>query len=219
MPSPETALQVSDLADRIARRVVGRIRAERDPFMVLVGVSNRHVHLSQEDLAALFGQDAFTVYRDVRQPGEFAATEFVSVHGPKATFDRVRCMGPCRPKSQVELSRTDCVALGIEAPVTQSGHLETAGPVEITGPRGRIRLEHGAMVAARHLHCGTAWAAARGLKDQDIVRVAIEGPRGGILSNVIVRAKPAWVPEVHLDMDEANALGVSSGDYVRVIKG
>ncbi|MCL2780712.1 MAG: PduL/EutD family phosphate acyltransferase, partial [Actinomycetia bacterium] len=109
-------------------------------------------------------------------------------------------------------------ALGVDAPVTQSGHLEQAGPIEVIGPKGAVHLAHGALVAARHLHCGTAWAAEVGLRDQQIIEVEIGGSRGGRLANVIVRAKTEWMPEVHLDTDEANALGVRNGDLVRLVK-
>lgn len=186
---------------------------------IVLGVSNRHVHLSREDLTTLFGLDALTVYRRVRQPGEFAAEQFVKVHGPRTTFEKVRIMGPCRAKSQVELSRTDCIQLGIDAPLTQSGHLQNAGPVEIEGPKGRVRLEHGALVAARHVHMGPGHAAELGVADQELVKIRFGGQRGGVLDNFIIRVKDEWVPEIHLDTDEANALGLHSGDHGELIKG
>ncbi|MCL2782347.1 MAG: PduL/EutD family phosphate acyltransferase, partial [Actinomycetia bacterium] len=105
-----------DMIEEIARRVVARVVERADPMTVPVGVSVRHVHLSRADLRTLFGLDEFTLYRPVVQPGEFAATEMVAVRGPKGGFERVRCMGPCRPQSQVELSRTDAFALGVDAP-------------------------------------------------------------------------------------------------------
>ncbi|MCL2315526.1 MAG: PduL/EutD family phosphate acyltransferase [Actinomycetia bacterium] len=206
------------LVAEIVCRVLARAGVLEDPLTVVVGVSNRHVHLSRADLATLFGLDAFTVYKPVRQPGEFAAAQFVGVSGPRSSFGKVRCMGPCRPASQVELSRTDCIALGIDAPLAQSGHLENAAPIDITGPNGCVHLEHGALVAARHLHCGTAWAAQMGLRDQDLIRIEAPGPRGGVLDNVIVRTKDEWVPEIHLDTDEANALGLTGGARVRLVK-
>jgi putative phosphotransacetylase len=186
---------------------------------IVVGVSNRHVHLSADDLATLFGLDAMAVFRDVRQPGEFAAEQFVAVHGPRTSFPRVRAMGPCRPQSQVELSRTDCITLGIDAPVTQSGHLANAGPIDIEGPKGSVHLEHGALVAARHIHMGPGHAAAFGVADQDLVKVRFGGQRGGLLDNFIIRIKPEWVPEIHLDTDEANALGLRDGDHGELVVG
>jgi putative phosphotransacetylase len=210
---PTSRTSGAALAGEIARRVIERVT---DPRRVVVGVSNRHVHLSADDLRTLFGREAFTPRHPVRQPGEFAADEQVTVYGPKGSF-RLRCMGPCRALSQVELSRTDCIGLGIDAPVTESGHLGAAAPIDIEGPCGRIHLDHGAMVAARHLHCGTDWASSLGLTDQQRIAVAVTGERGGILTDVIVRTKTEWVPEVHLDTDEANALGLHTGDVVRLI--
>jgi len=207
-----TAL-IDDIAERAYAKLLPLLRGGQ----VLVGVSNRHVHLSHEDLQTLFGLDEFEVYRPVRQPGEFAATQHVTVHGPKASFENVRCMGPCRAKSQAELSLTDCRALGLAAPITQSGHLDQAAWVDIEGPRGVIRRQAG-MVAARHIHMGDADARALGLKDQDLVSVEFDGIRGVVGHNFIIRTKPEWVPEIHLDTDEANAFGVSSGDFGRIVK-
>ncbi|MFZ0529905.1 MAG: phosphate propanoyltransferase [Propionicimonas sp.] len=204
------------LVEEVTRMVLFRLQGMQG--QIVLGVSNRHVHLSKEDLATLFGLDELTVFRKVRQPGEFAAEQFVSVHGPRTTFGKVRVMGPCRPKTQVELSRTDCINLGIEAPVTQSGHLDAAGPIDIEGPLGRIRLEHGAIVAARHIHMGPSHAQELGVADQDQVKVAFTGQRGGVLDNFIIRVKDEWVPEIHLDTDEANALGLRHGDLGKLIK-
>ncbi|MDR1851534.1 MAG: propanediol utilization protein [Propionibacteriaceae bacterium] len=206
-------------AERIAKitaEVCRRIEA-MDPTRVQIGVSNRHVHLSERDINILFGVDAFEVLKPVRQPGEFAATQRVDVIGPRTTFKNVRCMGPCRKASQVELSLTDARALGIKAPVTQSGHLEDAAWVEIEGPCGRIRRQ-AAIAAARHIHMGDSHAAELGLKNQDLVSVEFEGVRGGRLDNFIIRTKPEWLPEIHLDTDEANALGVATGDFGRIVR-
>ena len=206
------------LIKEITLRVLREILDAEDPNRVVVGVSNRHVHLSAADLKTLFGLDAMTVFRPVRQPGEFAAQQTVNLHGPRSSFAKVRLMGPCRPQSQVELSRTDCIALGINAPVTQSGHLTDAAPIDLEGPRGRITLDHGAIIAARHLHVGPSHAAALGVADQDLVRVRIDGRRGGVMDNFIVRVKPEWIPEIHLDTDEANAIGLRTGDRVTLLK-
>ncbi|MEA5121035.1 MAG: phosphate propanoyltransferase [Propionibacterium sp.] len=212
------ALDTAVLVDEITRKIWDRLECLMDPTRIVVGVSNRHVHLNEADLKTLFGLDALTIFRQVRQPNEFAAEQFVTVHGPKASLEKVRAMGPCRAKSQVELSRTDCYALGVKAPVIQSGHLDSATPIDIEGPLGSIHLEHGAMVAARHVHLGPADAAALGVKDQDLVKFAFGGQRGGVLDNFIVRVKADWVPEIHLDTDEANALGLKQGDFGKLIK-
>ncbi len=209
-------LTFDQIAD-VTLAVYGKLVAALDPTRIVIGVSNRHVHLAAADLMTLFGLDEFTVYRQVRQPGEFAAEQRVNVHGPKASFRDVRCMGPCRAKTQVELSLTDCRALGLTAPITQSGHLDEATAVEIEGPMGTIRRP-AAMVAARHIHMGPSHAEVLQLRDQDLVKVGFDGARGGVLDNFIVRIKPLWVPEIHLDVDEANALGVQQGDVGQLMR-
>lgn len=212
MAAPDTR----QLVEEVTRTVLSRLQDMQ--LQIVVGVSNRHAHLSREDLATLFGLDAMTVYRRVRQPSDFAAVETVSVSGPRATFPKLRLMGPCRAKTQVELSRTDCVTLGIDAPITQSGHLDEAGPIDIEGPRGKIHVPHGVMVAARHIHMGPSHAEALGVKDQDLVSIEFGGQRGGVLDNFIIRLKDDWVPEIHLDTDEANALGLRDGEYGKLIR-
>lgn len=208
-----TAPDTRQLVEEVTRRVIDQLQLH-----IVVGVSNRHAHLSAEDLATLFGLEEMTVYRRVRQPSDFAAEQTVSISGPRGSFPRLRLMGPCRAKTQVELSRTDCIALGIDAPVVQSGHLDEAGPIDIEGPLGRVHLEHGVMVAARHIHVGPAHARALGLAESDRVRVAFGGQRGGVLDNLIVRIKDDWIPEIHLDTDEANALGIRDGDVGKLIR-
>ncbi|MFV0428225.1 MAG: phosphate propanoyltransferase [Arachnia sp.] len=214
MHAPDTR----QVVEEVTQLVLLKLRGLNDPCRITIGVSNRHVHLSQADLAELFGADEMTVLRPVRQPGEFAAQETVTVHGPRRSFERVRVMGPCRPRSQVELSRTDCVALGIDAPVAQSGHLDDAAAIDIEGPRGRIHLGHAAIVAARHIHLGPSHAHALNVADGDRVRVDFSGTRGGTLDQVIIRVKDQGVPEIHLDTDEANALGLRTGDVARMVR-
>jgi len=205
----------AQLISTIVERVVARFN-EADPTKTIVGISNRHVHLTDADFATLFGYDRPVVKKYVRQHGEFAAEESVTIHGPKGSFQRVRVMGPNRSATQVELSRTDCRALGLDAPMAQSGHLSEAAPIEIEGPEGRVALDHAAIVAGRHIHMGPADAEALGLKDQDRVSVVFPGERGGRFDNFLVRVKDSYLLELHLDTDEANAIGAKTGDYVTI---
>lgn len=205
------------LIEEVTRRVIYRAFDLEDPSLVVVGISNRHVHLSEEDFAVLFGRADMTVYRQVRQHGEYAAEETITVHGPKASMARVRVMGPFRHRSQVELSRTDCIALGVDAPITESGRLDSSAPVDIEGPCGRLHLEHAAMVAGRHVHLGTGDAARLGVADGDRISVRVSGRRGGILDNFLCRVKESYVAEAHIDTDEGNAFDVKTGDYVRIL--
>ncbi|QXT63269.1 phosphate propanoyltransferase [Tessaracoccus palaemonis] len=205
----------AQLISTIADRIVAKFN-EADPTKTIVGISNRHVHLTDADFATLFGYDRPVVKKYVRQHGEFAAEESVTIHGPKGSFQRVRVMGPNRSATQVELSRTDCRALGLDAPMAQSGHLSEAAPIEIEGPKGRVALDHAAIVAGRHIHMGPADAEALGLKDQDRVSVVFPGERGGRFDNFLVRVKDSYLLELHLDTDEANAIGAKTGDYATI---
>ena len=186
---------------------------------VPVGVSNRHVHLSQEDLETLFGEGAtLTVKKDLSQPGQFAAEETVNLIGPKRSIPNVRILGPVRPQTQVEISLTDSFTLGITAPVRDSGNLENTPGLIIEGPKGRIEIEEGVIVAQRHLHLHDTEAAELGLKDQDYIQVKVDGPRGLIFDQVLVRVSPKFKKDLHLDIDEANAAGLKTGDLVTIIK-
>lgn len=203
----EAAL-IAKITDRVVEKLM-----ESDPSKVIVGISNRHLHLSDADFNVLFGYDAPTPYKMVRQHGEFAAEETVTLHGPKGSMGRVRVMGPNRSATQVELSQTDCFALGIKAPIAQSGDLSAAAPIEIEGPAGRVSLDHAVIVAGRHIHMGPSDAAALGLVDQDRVSVTFGGDRGAQLDNFLIRVKDSYILELHLDTDEGNALGVRTGDW------
>ncbi len=205
-----------ELVKLIAKKVIEEAMS-LDPKKVIVGVSNHHVHLCDEDFRELFGYDEPTVKTNVRQRGEFAANETVTLHGPKGSM-RVRVMGPNRSATQVELSRTDCFALGIKAPMAQSGFLDEAGPVEIEGPKGRVKCDHAAIVAGRHIHMGPDDAAKLGLKNHDRVSVLFGGERGARLDNFLIRVKDSYTQELHLDTDEGNAVGVKTGDWATICR-
>ncbi len=211
--SPERKLE------ELTRKVVFDALGQEDPTQVVLGVSNRHVHLCEEDFRTLFGPDAeLTVKVMLRQTGEFAANEMVKVIGPKGSFEKVRLMGPHRPKTQVELSNTDCFQLGVAPVVCESGFLDEASPIDIEGPCGRVHKDHAAMVAGRHIHLSPDDAAALGVQDSERVSIEFGGRRGGLMDNFKCRVKDSYRAEVHIDMDEANGLGARTGDTVRVIR-
>lgn len=197
-----------------------RAATQRSRKEVTIGVSARHIHVSLRDFEALFGKGRTpSVQRIISQPGQFAAGETVSVVGPKGKLDGVRIVGPARGSTQLELSPSDCRDLGISAPVTVSGKLEqSAGGVAIEGPAGKVTLNSGVIIAQRHLHVAPSDGRGLGVADGD--KVAIEcGPAGrrATLHDVIVRMGPGHATELHLDLDEANAAGVKSGDTAIII--
>lgn len=186
-------------------------------FRIPIGVSNRHVHVSRADLDRLYGKDyALTHKSELGQPGQFAANETVTLQGPKGTFEHVRILGPVRSQSQVEISKTDSFRLGVKAPITLSGHLQGTPGITLIGPRGTVDLPCGVIIAKRHIHMTPAQAAARHLKDGQIVDVEAFGERRGILGDVIIRVSDTAGLEMHIDVDEANACSLSNHDYVMI---
>jgi putative phosphotransacetylase len=186
---------------------------------VPVGISNRHIHLSKGDLATLFGPGyELTVAKDLSQTGQYAAEETVTLVGPKGVLQRVRVLGPLRSQTQVEISRTDCFALGVKPPVRDSGDLSDSPGIVVVGPAGCVQLSEGVVLAKRHIHMTPAEAEKFGLKDKDCVKVAVtEGPRPLTFDQVLVRVRDDFVLELHLDTDEANAACLRNGQEVDVI--
>ena len=193
-------------------------KSEGDVFEAPLGVSNRHVHLSQKDLEVLFGYGyTLTEAKPLNQPGQYAAKETVVVAGPKGAISKVRVLGPVREDTQVELLRSDAFVLGIELPVRMSGCMDASPQVTLIGPKGAVTINHGVMAAWRHIHMSSEEAAAHSLKDGDVVRLQTAGTRAVTFENVIVRAGSKHALEVHIDVDEANAACLSNGEKVRII--
>ena len=183
-----------------------------------IALSNKHIHLSQADLEALFGEGyELTHKKDLSQPGQFACEEMVEVVGPKGST-KMRVLGPVRPESQVEVSLADARGLGIAVPVRQSGDVEGTPGCKLVGPKGEVELERGVIVASRHIHMSLEDAENFGVKDKDIVSVQTEGERGLLFNNVLVRANAAFKLEMHVDLEEGNAAGVKNGDLVTLVK-
>lgn len=186
---------------------------------VVVGVSNRHIHLSQEDLEVLFGKrHTLTKMKDMKQPGQFAAEETVTIQGTKGKFEEVRVLGPVRKETQIEISISDSFKLGIKPPVRESGKLNETPGVKIIGPKGEVVKEHGVIIAGRHIHMPKFIADIKGYKDGEIVKVETAGERKVLLYNVLMRVGNNMAKEIHLDMDEANASGLKNNDYVKIIR-
>ncbi|MBO8168103.1 MAG: phosphate propanoyltransferase [Thermoanaerobacteraceae bacterium] len=183
-----------------------------------VGVSNRHIHLMQEDLEMLFGEGyELTNIKDLGQPGEFAAKEVLTVVGPRGVIEGVRILGPPRKVTQVEISMTDAYRLGLRPPVRDSGNIKGTPGIAVVGPKGVVALEEGVILAARHIHMHPDDAAKIGVKDKDRVRVHVPGERAQVMENVLVRVSPKYRLEMHVDTDEANAALLKNGDTVKII--
>jgi putative phosphotransacetylase len=188
-------------------------------YEVPVGVSNRHLHLSREDLDTLFGKGyELTVRKDLSQTGQYAAEETVDVVGPKGTPSRVRVLGPIRKQTQVEISITDSFKLGVKPPVKDSGDLSGSPGVKLVGPKAEITIPAGVIVAKRHIHMTPEEAERIGLRDKDIVMAKANGPRALVFDEVLVRVDKSFTWEFHIDTDEANAAALGNGDVVTIVK-
>jgi putative phosphotransacetylase len=187
---------------------------------IIVGVSNRHVHLSKEDLEILFGKGyELTPIKDLRQPGQYAAKETVTIVGPKGAIENVRVLGPVRRETQVEISRTDAFKLGLRPPVRDSGDLEGTPGIVIIGPNGILVKEKGVIIAKRHIHMHPKDAEHYGVKDKDLVKVIVEsGDRKLIFDDVLIRVREDFALEFHVDTDEANAAMLNTGDFVYIVE-
>ncbi|WP_281887527.1 phosphate propanoyltransferase [Paenibacillus sp. YYML68] len=185
---------------------------------VPIGVSARHIHLTREHIERLFGEGyELKVMKELSQPDQYAAEETVAVIGPKGRFDKVRILGPARPKSQLEISRTDSFTIGVAAPVRESGKTEGTPGIRVAGPAGEVELTDGVIVAARHIHFHTEDAARWGISDKQLVAVRVEGERAVVFENVLARVSDQFALDMHIDTDEANAAGVKNGDKGTIV--
>ena len=186
----------------------------------LVEVSARHVHLTQEDVEALFGKGhELTYVRDLSQPGQFVCEERVDIVGPKRTLSNVVILGPIRPASQVEVALTDCFTLGTVAPVRESGDLAGTPGITLRGPAGEVTLKEGVIVAKRHIHMTPADAEAFGVQDKQIVEVRVDTSRPLTFGDVVVRVSPKFALAMHVDTDEAYAASIRrAGCLVMILK-
>jgi len=197
--------------------VTGNISGRKDRKIVC-GVSVRHIHLCKEDLEILFGKGyELNVLRELYNPG-FASKETLTVVGPKLTaIQNVRILGPLRSKTQVELAKTDCIVLGIDAPVRASGDTTGSSSCVLVGPKGAVVLKDGAIRANRHMHLSSVDADYFGIKDNQVVDVRVGGPKGLTFNNVQVRVAPDFKTELHVDTDDGNAADIVNGTMVEIV--
>ncbi len=187
---------------------------------ILVETSARHVHLSREHLDILFGAGyELTAKKDLSQPGQYACNERVDVVGSKKTLTGVSILGPTRPSSQVEISLTDARAIGVAAPIRESGDTAGSGACKLVGPCGEVELAEGVIAAKRHIHMTTADAAEFGVQDKDVVSVQVETDgRALTFGDVVVRVSDKFALAMHIDTDESNAALAAPGTMGTLIR-
>lgn len=176
---------------------------------VMVETSARHLHVSQEDLVALFGEGAvLSNKKDLSQPGQFATNEKVEVVGPKGSL-KMSILGPVRPETQVELALTDARKLGITAPIRESGDLAGTPGCKLVGPAGEVEISSGVIIAKRHIHFSPDEAKEAGVVDKQVVSVKLNyNDRSLIFGDVVCRVSPKYALAMHIDTDESNAAGL-----------
>lgn len=203
------ALQINDTSPELSKVT----------YEIPVGVSNRHIHLSQDDLTILFGEGyQLTKLKDLSQPGQCACKETVTICGPKGAIEKVRILGPVRSKTQIEILKGDCFKLGVIAEPKLSGDLQGTPGITIIGPKGSVLTKEGVIVAQRHIHMTPEDANHFGVYDGQVVSVQIDGPRGGIFNHVAIRANDESTLEFHIDMEEANAMDINSLAKIKLLK-
>lgn len=205
--------------DYIVDEIIKRLQKEKEDDGILVEASGRHVHLSKEYVELLFGKGyELTKKRDLSQPGQYLCEEKITLIGPKGTIHNISVLGPVRKESQVELSKTDAVSIGVNAPVKMSGSIENSGTVIIATSLAAVKLQKGVIVAKRHIHITPEDAIRYGVANNEEVSIKTNGERGVIFTNVIVRVSDKFTTAVHLDYDEANACGFTKGMRAWIIK-
>lgn len=209
----------TDESRMIARetlRALGRDQVaallRHNPTPIPIEVSAHHVHLSRGHVDALFGAGhALTVRAALSQPGQFACEETVNLIGPKGSVQRVRILGPERKETQIEISMTEEYALGVHAPIRMSGDIEGTPGITLEGPKGRLVLDKGVILAQRHIHMSPEEALSYGLLDRDVVQIKVAGDRELVFGDVTVRVHPSFRLAMHIDTDEANAAELKTG--------
>ena len=187
---------------------------------LVVNISARHAHLTQADVDVLFGQGyQLTQMKRLYQDTDFASNETIAVVGPRQRMiPGVRILGPCRAFSQVELSITDAISLGLDIPVKLSGDIEGTPGCLLIGPKGSLVLPKGVIKAERHVHMGPKDAEYYGVKAKDRMNLRVEGPCPTTLEGLLVRTHPDWKLEVHIDTDEANCCDLTHATKVTLVK-
>ena len=223
-------MSISNLEiEAIVKKIVSEMNSGADTtasapkktgYEIPVGISNRHIHLCQEHLDVLFGKGySLTHFKDLSQPGQYACKETLTIVGPSMRpIENVRVLGPVRGASQVEISKTDSYVLKVKPPVRESGNIKGSSPIRIIGPKGIVELSEGCIIANRHIHMSPDESAIFGLRDCDVVTVDVDGERKTRWYGVQVRVHKDFRLEMHVDTDDANAVGIGNGFKVKIVK-
>lgn len=216
-----TSAQIAEMVKKVLGEMEnGSFEERASGNEVPVGVSNRHIHLSKDDVATLFGEGyELTPLKDLSQPGQYACKELLTIVGPSLRpIENVRVLGPVRKSSQVEISATDSYLLKVKPPVRESGNIAGSAGITIIGPKGVAQLKEGCIIANRHIHMSPADGRRFGVQDGDVVTVDVTGKRRTRWYDVQVRVSKDFVLEMHVDTDDANAVGIGNGCKVKIVK-
>ncbi len=206
----------NQLVEEIMNEVIKRVQEQT---FIEIEASGKHVHLNREAIDELFGKGyQLTKARELSQPGQYACKERVTLIGPKGALHNVVVLGPERKKSQVEVSKTDAVVLGLSIPVRESGKLEGTPGIIISTGMNMIRLKEGLIVAQRHIHVSTKDAKKFNVDNGEIVQVKVYSNRPLIFDDVLIRVSSSYKTYMHIDYDEANACGFTKGTRGQVLK-
>ena len=208
-----------ELITRLVLEAIEKKENAGNGYMVPIGVSARHIHLTQEHVEILFGKGYQLTKKKELMGGQFASNELVTIVGLKLrAIENVRVLGPVRSKSQVEISATDAIKLGVKAPIRPSGDIKDSAPIAVVGPKGVVYLNEGCIIAKRHIHMAPKDAQAAGVKDGDIVSVKADNERGTVFNHVQIRVDDSFTLEMHIDTDEATAAKIATGQTVTIMK-
>ncbi len=213
-------VDIQAITEAVIKAVNAQKAEKSDEGDIPVGVSNRHIHLTKEDMETLFGAGyELTHLKDLSQPGQYACKETLTIVGPSLRpIENVRVLGPLRKASQVEISRTDSFTLKVKPPVRESGSLAGSAPITIIGPKGVVSLKEGCIIANRHIHMSPEDGAKYGVNDGDYVTVDAVGERRTRFYDVQIRVSDKFRLEMHLDTDDANAAGLNGKSLVKIVK-
>ncbi len=211
---------VQKIVEEVLQQVLKNQPSRPDDGKIPIGVSARHVHLAQAEVEQLFGENyQLTPKFELSQPGQFAAEETVVIAGPKGSIERVRILGPARTLTQVEVSWTDAMKLGVKPPLRISGDIKDSSPVTLIGPKGSVVLPEGLIIAQAHIHMSPADSERFQVVDGQSVQIKVQGLRPIILSNVMIRVSERYRLEMHIDTDEANAGLIQQGAFAEIVNG